>query len=234
MTGRPKRTVRTKMDTNFVYPSTKPKTSISTKRQLKQAKQSEMKLRPDVPFCDLPGEEWKLLEDTSQSEAICDIQFFTKNLNHWKRELHEHFNLKVISGELKDEPTWVDRREYPQLIVKGPDGKQEMTFKFFDTGIVLVQGKNFEHFCRHELAIVRDRIKVKMEAEKVKDPQEDTPPLMINRSITTPEKVEKLGSAPAASPSISEKNDCLGSTSTTPGTGVGRLNQTIMIRLNDD
>ena len=81
MTGRTRRSLKSKKDDDFVYQKVG-KTSASTKRQLKQAKQTEMRNRPDTLFCDL-GEEWRRIEEVNDSK-VYDVQMFTTKVNEWR------------------------------------------------------------------------------------------------------------------------------------------------------
>ena len=142
MASRARRMVRENKDPNFSYgtPENKGKKkniSATAKRQLKLAKQAEMQQNPDVVFCDL-GEEWRKLGET-EGLNIYDSQLYSKNCKEWKRLIIEHLERKAQDGKMAN-PVIVSGDNYPQIRVKGVDGKLKVTILFFyDTGIIMFQ-----------------------------------------------------------------------------------------------
>ena len=83
--GQPRRSARgNDKDPAFIY-NTPPKRK-GEKRKMRDLKQKEMKATPETLFCDF-GEKWSRFQ--SGKGGTSDVQFYTKRIDVWKKEILE-------------------------------------------------------------------------------------------------------------------------------------------------
>ena len=147
---RSSRPVKKKEDSSFEYVK---ENKLPSKATLKKRKQREMKQQAEVVFYDQGDDTW------SKKAGGVDGQFYTERRNIWLRLIFEDLQEKYKEGKINAQPEIVDTAEYPQIKLKKNEDSEtwRVTIKFFPTGFVVVQGKNFRDWCVDTFPILKGK-----------------------------------------------------------------------------
>ena len=131
---------------------------------MRKQKQNEMKKNPETLTLDY-GDCYKVMYDEHLNDNVLngctDAQFYTGRPEQWKKTLKYFFNKQCERG------VWNGKPEFgcnsTGWFVKVYESKEDcislVSVTVYETGIIMLQGKNFKDWCKNHFCTVKNIVK---------------------------------------------------------------------------
>ena len=164
---RPKRETKPRHMDDFACNSSMPGVYVESLKKKKERKRAEIRQNPEILYCDKGEAGWDPYDPNHVGQTY-DMQFHTDRLSAWKEAVSKDLKDRHDRGELSHEPELISVKRNPQVRVKSNDGsKWSVTVKLYNSGTVLVQGKDYIEWCKYNFPFIKAALDLQPELRRI-------------------------------------------------------------------